>query len=119
MSASLWMPTTKWKSNSGFAAPSQSELTAETPHRLASRGIAHTMSATPANASKRCKKIPATMLSPVSELIPRPSHRKNGPYGAGVSRQIVGTVRVRTWSTPSAALGPMAYGSSPRAAISL
>lgn len=65
MRASLWMPATRWNSTSGFAAPSHNALTAETPQRRARRGSAHTISATPASARMRCRKIPATMLSPV------------------------------------------------------
>ncbi len=119
ISASLWIPATRWNSTSGFAAPSQRALTLDTPQRRASRGSAHTIIATPARARRRCRKIPATMLSPVSQVIPRPIQRNSGPYGAGVSRQMLGTVRVRTWSTPSAPAGPISYGSSPRAVISL
>jgi hypothetical protein len=48
-----------------------------------------------------------------------PTVRKNGPYGDGVSRHIVGTPLVRSLSLPSASAGPTVYGSSPRAAISL
>ena len=117
--ASLCTPATRCSSTRGFAAPSHSALTGATPQRRASRGSAHTMSATPQSANSRCRKMPATMLSPVTEEMPRPIHRNSGPYGAGVSRQIVGTVRVSTSSTPSACAGPIAYGSIPRAVISL
>ena len=119
ISASLWMPATRWNSSSGFAAPSHNAVTDATPQRRASRGSAHTIRATPPSASNRCRKMPATMFSPVRNVIRSPSHRNAGPYGAEVSRQMFGTVRVSTWSTPRAPAGPIAYGSSPRAAISL
>ena len=116
MSASLWMPLTRWNSTSGLAAPSHSARPVSSPQRRASLGSAHTISAEAgereqpvledARAPRRCRD---------SAVIPRPRIRKSGPYGAGVSRQIVGMLRVSGSSTPSASAGPSTYGSSPRA----
>jgi hypothetical protein len=51
--------------------------------------------------------------------MPLPMVMNSGPYGEGVSRHIVGTVRASGSALPSASAGPTVYGSSPRAAISL
>ncbi len=79
ISASLWIPATRWNSRRGLAAPSHSAATDDTPQRAARRGSAHTIDATPTSATARCRKIPETMLSPVSAVMPRPIHRKKGP----------------------------------------
>lgn len=119
MSASLWTPPMRWNSTSGFATPSHSALTGATPQRMDRRGSAQTINATPARASSRCTQTPARMFSPVISAIPCPIQRNNGPYGAGVSRQMLGTLLVSTLSMPRPATGPSRYGSIPRAAISL
>ena len=116
---SLWMPLTRWNSTSGFAAPSQSTRPASRSQRRASRGSAQMISATPHRARTRWAYTPWITSEPVSAVMPRPSIRNSGPYGAGVSRQIVGIVRVSGSSTPNAAAGPSEYGSRPRAVIAL
>ncbi len=54
MRASLWMPPTRCRMSSGFIAPSHRAATGETPHLLARRGSAQTISATPKRARARC-----------------------------------------------------------------
>ena len=116
---SLCTPMTMWNSTNGFSAPSQSAPTGDTPNLAASRGSAHTIIARPQSTNIRWMNTPDTTWSPVSIAISLPTARNSGPYGAGVSRQMFGTPRVSTWSTPSAEAGPSSYGSRPRAAISL
>ncbi len=79
ISASLWMPATKCMISSGFAAPSHSALTSATPQRRASRGVAHTISMTPARTTNRWQSTAATMFCLVSSEMPRPIHKNNGP----------------------------------------
>ena len=113
INASLWMPLTRWNSTRGLAAPSHSASPASNPHRRASRGSAQMIMARPASASTRCASTPRTTSLPVRAVIPRPSTRNSGPYGAGVSRQIVGMLRVNGSSTPSASAGSEDVGVEP------
>ena len=106
ISASLWMPATKCMISSGLAAPSHSALTSATPQRRASRGVAHTISITPTSTTNRWQSTAATMFCPVSSEMPRPIHKNNGPYGAGVSRHRLGTDSVNTWPRPRPDAGP-------------
>ena len=88
ISDSLWMPLTRWNNTSGLAAPSHSTSPASSAQRLASRGSAHTIIATPHSANTRCSSTPSTTSLPLIAVMPRPRTRNNGPYGAGVSRQM-------------------------------
>ena len=117
ISASLWMPATRCMNSSGLHGPSHSALTSATPQRRARRGVAQTINPTPSSTISRWHSTAATMLSPVTVEMPRPIHRNNGPYGAGVSRHRLGTDSVNTWSSPSPGAGPTRYGSSPMRAI--
>ncbi|OAP26435.1 hypothetical protein A4R44_02422 [Amycolatopsis sp. M39] len=105
-SESLCAPATKWKISNGFAAPSHSAVAGCTPNRRASRGTAHTISSTPTIARPRCSSTPTTMLLPPTGASQPPSRSSSGPYGAGVSRQMLVTPAVSGSATPSACAGP-------------
>ena len=113
------MPLTRWNSTSGFAAPSQSTSPASRPAAPGQPGERPDEQGHAAEGEDPVGEHAADDVRAGQRRDAAAEHEEQRAVRAGVSRQIVGIVRVSGSSTPSAAAGPKEYGSSPRAVIAL
>lgn len=88
ISISLCTPPMRWMITSGFSTQIHNASLALAEKNCATRGVAHTSSASPGSMHRRNSMVPATTSSPTICVTNRAMSRNSGPYGAVVVVQI-------------------------------